>query len=149
MAGTVTGGPLARLLVVAADPRIGAAVAGFLEPAGHRVDHLHGSRATDAEAVLAAADRVDLALVDWSLVDRSRVGPVGRAPGIPEGDTAAGHLGAMLRRCRPDLGLVALVPRGTDRPEPAGWDMVASLPLAGDAMVRVVDGWQEDRHGRD
>ncbi|MEQ8344041.1 MAG: hypothetical protein RIB84_22325 [Sneathiellaceae bacterium] len=122
----------ARLLVVAPDPRVRAAVAGFAEPAGHRVDGLDGDRATDPAAALAAAANADLALVDWSLVDG-----------------AAGHLGVMLKRGRPDLGLVALVPMGTDRPEPAGWDMVAPLPLAGDTMVRMLDRWQEDRHDRD
>ncbi|MFC3230830.1 hypothetical protein ACFOGJ_26535 [Marinibaculum pumilum] len=113
-------GPSATILVVAADPRIGAAAAGFLEPAGHPVRSI--GPADDPAAILPAGAAAVL-LVDWSL-------------------TGAGglHLGTGLRRAMPSAWIVALVPVDSRQAEPAGWDAVATLPLARDSLVRALEG---------
>lgn len=109
----------APVLVLAADRRLVAAVRGFLEPAGHRVAELACSPPPAEAAAAEAAGRARAVLADWQL------------------RTAEGrHLGAALRQRHPGLRLLAVVPPGTARPEPAGWDAVLALPLARDALMR-------------
>mgnify|MGYP001434603123 CR=1 FL=1 len=116
----MTAGQSETVLVVAADPRIGAAAAGFLEPAGHVVRS--AGPAVDPAAGLAAGG-AGVLLVDWSL-------------------TGAGglHLGTALRQAMPSAWIVALVPLDSRQAEPAGWDAVATLPLARDSLVRGLEG---------
>lgn len=110
----------ADILVIAADPRIAAAAAGFLEPEGHRV---RGCGPLVDAAGLAPATEADVLLVDWGLVD-----------------AAGGHLGRALRLARPAAWIVALLPAHLQQAEPAGWDSVANLPLARDSLGRALDG---------